>query len=441
MASPSSAVPAADLGATPPPAAARRARPGLRRPTARRAAPLLLAALASAGCGDDLPTGPPPALRELPRALTASERAVVAGSNAFAWELLRRAHAASPGRSTFLSPLSASAALGMTALGADGRTYDAMREVLGFQGLAHDELAAAYGSLLDLLPGLDPSVDLAVANALWHREGEVLLAPFLDAVRTHFDARVEGLDFGDPAATDVINAWVSDATGGAIETLVKPPIPSNLVLYLMNAVHFRGGWRAPFDPNDTRPADFHLPDGSTATVSMMALDADSLAYASGDGWDAVELPYGAGAWVMDLVVPRPGVALAEAVASIEAAVADLDAAPRGRVAVHLPRFELEWEGVLDSALIALGMAEAFTPAADFSRMRAGGGLWIDEVKQKTFVAVDERGTVAAAATSVALIDSAPPTVRADRPFLVVIRERLSGAVLFAGAVVEAPREG
>ncbi|MBW3535701.1 MAG: hypothetical protein KY453_10900 [Gemmatimonadetes bacterium] len=241
------------------------AAPGLRVALAGIA---VAASLAAVACGGDSPTGPPPALRELPRALTTTERAAVAGSNRFAWDLLRRVHEAAPDSSAFLSPLSASVALAMTAMGADGDTWTQMRDMLGFQGVERDAMAQAYAGLTDLILGLDPTVELAVANALWHRRGEVLETPFLDAVRTHFDARVEGLDFGDPAALGTINGWVEDATRGRIDEIVKT-IPGNVVLYLMNAVYFKGSWRYRFDPADTRTADFHTGEGEAAPVRMM----------------------------------------------------------------------------------------------------------------------------------------------------------------------------
>ncbi|MBW3535700.1 MAG: serpin family protein [Gemmatimonadetes bacterium] len=413
----------------------------------RRAAPGALAlGLIVAACGTDA-TGPSEPIDTLPRSLTVSERAVVEGSNRFAWSLLRQVYDAEPSASVFLSPLSASMALGMTALGAEGDTWTQMRDMLGFEGLSHEEVGVAYEGLLEMLLDLDPQVRLDIANSLWHRDAFTLEAPFLDAVRTHFDAHVEGLDFNDPGAAAAMNRWASDATQGKIDEVVQPPIDPLTMLFLMNAVYFKGDWRSGFDPDATQRQPFHRLDGGTTPVRLMEL-SDTLRYAAGEGWVGVELPYGGGAWVMDVIVPEEG-RVGDVVADLPSAVAALHSASRGgEVRVFLPRFRLEWKRVLNDDLAALGMTDAFSPAhADFGRMRADArdlGLYVKQVRQNTFVEVNEEGTEAAAVTVVevgVVCACGPPTVRADRPFLVVIRERLSGTVLFAGAIVEPPVEG
>ena len=407
------------------------------------AAGLAVVILAAAGCDTIFGPGDPvPAttITELPRELTGPEVEAIGASNAFGFDLLREMLSDEPDGSVFLSPFSASMALGMTLNGAAGVTYDAMRSTLRFDGLSEDEINESYRELLRLLVDLDPSVELAVGNAVWYREVRTLRQSFRERVEAYFDARVQGLDFSDPAAADVINAWVRDATRNRIDKIVDPPIPGNVEAFLMNAVYFKAGWMEPFDPEQTREAPFHLPDGSASPVELMTR-TDTLPYHGTDRFDAVDLPYAGGAYSMIVVVPRAGTTVHDLASEMDrtawdALVTDLRTT---RVKVSLPRFELEWEKVLNDVLKALGMEVAFDGGADFSRMFQDVGVWSDEVKQKSFVRVDEEGTEAAAVTNVVMVSSMPPEVRADRPFLFAIRERLSGTILFLGVILEAPR--
>lgn len=402
-------------------------------------APLLGGCDSIFGGGDQEPLPPAP-ITELPRPLGAAEVQLVQAGNAFGFDLLRRLAAEKVGSTVFISPLSASMALGMALNGAAGSTFEGMRSALYLEGLELEAANAAYRDLLDLLAGLDPGVELGVANAVWHRTGVQVLDDYRSRVQQAFDARIEGLDFSDPAAANRINGWVREATKGRIDEMVTPPIPSNMVAYLMNAVYFKGGWTEPFDPALTRQARFRLADGGTAPVDLMMRD-DTIRHRVSGSWAAADLPYAGGAFAMTVVVPAEGVTLDEILDGLTPEWWEelVDGLGTSRAMVSLPRFELEWEGALDDALQAMGMMEAFDPGrADFSQMFQGGGVWIDEVKQKSFLRVDEEGTEAAAVTSVAMPSSIPPEIRADRPFLLAIRERLTGSILFLGAIREAP---
>ena len=404
---------------------------------------VLLTAFTLTGCdgilGPGGGSGTPPAITELPRALSPTEIQTITASNAFGFELLRELLDDEPDESIFLSPFSASMALGMTMNGADGETFEAMRSTLQFGELTDDEINAAYRGLLDLLSGLDPDVELAIGNSVWFRENLTVRQSFRDRVESSFDARVQGLDFSAPGAADVINGWASEATQGRIDEMIEPPIPGNIVAYLMNAVYFNAGWTRTFDPADTEPGEFERPDGTTATVEFMTKQ-DTVPVHSNHLWTAVDLPYEGQAWVMTVVVPHRTLSLHEIIGELtledwNEIVGNLNVA---EVRIALPRFELEWEAVLNDQLKRMGMEIAFDGRADFTRMFENSSPWIDEVKQKTFVRVDEEGTEAAAVTSVSMEESGPMTLRADRPFLFAIRERLSGTILFMGAIVEPP---
>jgi serine protease inhibitor len=398
--------------------------------------------LSIASCGDG-PVAPQP-ITELPRDLTAAERAVVQASNTFAVDLLNEVHRTAPDSTVFLSPLSASMALGMTMNGAAGGTLDQMRAMLGFGSLPMSDVDASYRGLLDVLGSLDSHVELDIANAIFHRSTFQFETTFLDTVRTYFDAEVQGLDFSDPAAVVTINDWVRQATKNRIDGIVDPPIDPQTMAFLLNAVYFKGDWTKRFDTKDTYTGSFHLVDGGTSDVRFMS-KKDTLAYRASDAWQAVELPYGGGAWVMTVAVPTQGHSLDDLSADL-ATLLDPDATwSKQTVVIHLPRFQLEWERVLNADLKALGMVDAFSPIdADFTPMFRNAReaqLHVQEVKQKTFLKVDETGTEAAAVTSVSVGVTSVPLeyiVEANRPFFMAIRERLTGAVLFAGYIVQPP---
>ena len=392
-----------------------------------------------AGCSGD-PTVPPDDITALPRELSQTERAVIEASNRFTFDLLKEVNRDEGGANVFISPLSASMALGMTLNGAEGTTFEAMRGTLGFEGLSRAEINRSFHDLIALLRDLDPLVTLGICNSIWYRLGFPVLEPFLETTREFFDAEVAGLDFNDPAAAEVINAWVREATRDKIDEIVDSPIETDIVMFLINAIYFNGTWTYEFDPEETREADFHRDDGTTVPIRLMAQTAE-LPYAWTDEYVAVDLPYGGGAFVMTVVVPTAGTGIDSLIESLdderwERLLAEL---AKTEVEVHLPRFKLEYEKTLNDVLSALGMGIAFTPAADFSRMTPGGGVWISEVKQKSFVEVDEEGTEAAAATVVVVELSAGPALRADRPFLFAIRERFSGTLLFVGKLADPPQ--
>lgn len=274
-----------------------------------------------------------------------------------------------------------------------------------------------------------------IANSVWHEEAQAVMPDFLDRVQEYFDAQVDGVDFGDPATLDRINAWVSEKTEGRIEDILNS-LPGGAVMVLLNAIYFQGDWTAAFDPEDTHPGTFTRGDGSTVTAELMSRDG-TFGYRRGTDHQVVEIPYGGQAFALTALLPDPGVTVNDLVSRLDADswaawVTDVDTL---RVHVRFPKFELEWEAQLNEPLQRLGMVDAFQAGgADFSRAFPGGGPWIDQVLQKSFVKVDEEGTEAAAATAVVIVTSAPSTVSLDRPFIFAIRERLSGTVLFLGIV-------
>jgi serpin B len=409
------------------------------------AALLISFALPLAGCAlsTDEGKGPPPLLTELPRSLSAPETLLIGASNQLGFDLLREARRAAPDSNLLLSPLSAAMALGMTLNGAAGTTLDSMRLALRLGSAPLADIDAGYRSLLDLLGGLDKSSEFQIANSLWADSGYPLLPMFLDAGRSSFDAEVRTLDLQAPATLGTINSWVNDKTKGKIPSILDY-IRSDEVMFLINAIYFKGQWRLGFDPKLTRALPFHAADGSVQNVATMSGVAKPRGLGATASAELIELLYGNGAFAMTIVLPMAGHSLGELVDGLDAArFAEWTAAiHESEFGLLLPKFRLDYKRELKDDLSALGMRIAFdAEQADFSRMAdvSQQRLFITRVTQKTFVDVNEEGTEAAAATSVGMgTTSAPATIAVDRPFLFVLRERLSGTIFFLGQVNRIP---
>ncbi|MEK7400967.1 MAG: serpin family protein, partial [Gemmatimonadota bacterium] len=396
---------------------------------------LLLSAVASCGLfTDPAPSGPPAQLTGLPRVLTADEVRVSGAANQFALALFKRLNAAQPAENVFVSPLSVSFALGMTMNGANGTTFDEMRSTLGFGADELTAINAGYRGLLSLESGLDASTTFRIANSVWHRQTLPVMPTFVDAMRQTFDADVRASPF-DASTLTAVNRWVSQKTAGKIPTILEQISPND-VMFLVNAIYFKGSWRDRFDPKRTTDGSFAAVGGAQQVPMMHRPDGEGrLRFHWTPAATVGELSYGNGAFVMSIVMPQ---------GDVDAFVATLDTASwrallapmlQADYAVRLPKFKLEYKRELKDDLKALGMQTPFLGgAADFTRMStAGKQLFIAFVQHKTFVDVNEEGTEAAAVTNVGMgIVSAPPCLCVDRPFIFAIRERFSGTILFMG---------
>ena len=392
---------------------------------------LLLAALV-AGCASTVSSDNEPA-----RALTKEESSVVEADNAFGLTLLRTLGRESTDSNLFISPLSVSMALGMTLNGAVGPTRDSMERTLALSGLTPTQINEAYRSLKDLLTGLDPSVKFSIANSIWYRDGLSVEQEFVNTNKTYFDAVTSSLDFDSPDAATRINAWVSDNTAGKIRKIAPEPIPRDLVMFLINAIYFKGSWTSRFDMKSTTDATFTNGDGTTTPVKMMYQKNAKLPMYADSDMQMVDLPYGNGRYSMVIMLPNAGRTVDNLIARLDPSTwaSWMEKLHETEGEIYLPRFTITWESSLADPLKALGMGLAFSAQADFSKIGAGGGLAIGDVRHKTFVEVNEEGTEAAAVTSVEIIrTSVGPAMRVDRPFLFAIRERHSGTILFAGKV-------
>jgi serpin B len=342
--------------------------------------------------------------------------------------------------SVFVSPVSAQLALAMAAAGAKGDTRRAMLDVLGLHGR---DLASEVSELLLRLDSAGGG-SVEIANSLWARQELRLDPTYVADVERGFRGQARSLDFGSPAAAGEINRWVADATHGKIDTLVAS-IPPAVVLYLVNATYFHGDWLTPFDGAATREGTFTLADGGRVGVPLMRREGQ-FAYADGHGWQAVALPYRDSTLRMLVVLPAAPLSAAAFGPYLERARLDEIVAgmvPGQRGELRLPRFRLDHDLQLAEPLAAMGMAPAFSRGADFSGISVDcdARCLISGVQQRTHLEVDEKGTVAAAATQVAVALSMAVTAErfhmsVDRPFLLAIEDGATGALLFLGVIAD-----
>jgi len=408
----------------------------------RFVAPMLAVAIAGGACSDSTPpdpSAPRPALTQLPRALTSSEQTVLTAANAYSFALWRTINDSLPADNVFVSPLSVSFALGMTLNGANGTTYDEMRSALQFGNVNLAAVDSGYKSLIALLTSLDPSTTMQIANAIFYSQTFAFNSSFTQTVATYFDAEVKPRDFHDLQGTlTAVNAWASTKTNGRIPQVLDSVDPS-AVMYLLNAIYFKGSWRERFDPAETHDGTFHAVRGDQS-VKLMHRQSKML-YAETSDYQAVDLPYGDSAFTMTVLLPKAGRSVESVAASLTpSAWQSLSASfSQHEVDLTLPKVTLSWKRELSGNMKALGMRAAFADGADFTRMSPlGNQLVMSILQQNTFVSIDETGTEAAAVTVGGIsVTSAPSvtTVRVDRPFIFVIRERLSGTVLFMGKIV------
>jgi len=374
------------------------------------------------------------------RTLSTSEQAITEADNNFGLKLFRQIAPIEAESNIFISPLSVSMALGMVYNGADGETRSEIHSMLEFGDLTAEEINQSYRSLIDLLSTADKDVTFEIANSIWYRNGFSVLSEFLQLNTTYFDAVVSALDFNRSDAADIINDWVSEKTHEKIPTIVDPPIDPYTVMFLINAIYFKGTWTYEFDPENTLDAPFYLKNGSQTTCDMMNHKATH-GYFANDQIQVADLTYGEIGYSMTVILPNSGVDV-DSVAAAMSAGNWTDwtyGLTETEVNVSLPKFKTEYEIGLIPSLEALGMKQAFDPyQANFDKINPDYDLYISKVKHRTFVDVNEEGTEAAAVTSIEIgYTSVGEDVdfRVDRPFIFVLREKNTGTILFIGKIV------
>jgi serpin B len=382
-----------------------------------------------------------------PDVSTSEQASLVEGNSAFAFELYKALKEEEG--NLFYSPYSISLALAMTYAGARGETAQQMADTLQFM-LEQDRLHPAFNWLDAELASRGEGAEgkdgegfrLNIVNAIWGQKDYEFLSDFLDVLAENYGAGLRILDFINETEQSrvAINDWVSDQTEGRIEDLIPPGVISELTrLVLTNAIYFNAAWAYPFDEDMTADGPFYLLDGGQVTVPIMR-QTESFGYTEGEGYQAVELLYDGGELSMVIILPEAGQfgAFEETLNAQQVGDIISDLQPT-EVALKMPQFEFESEFSLKDTLAGMGMPIAFTENADFSGMTGKPELLISDVVHKAFVAVDEAGTEAAAATAVIMkltgVPEPPVEVTIDHPFIFLIRDIETGAILFVGRVM------
>ena len=371
------------------------------------------------------------------RDLTVLEKSVVSSDNSFGLKLFSRMNTVEQNKNVFISPFSVSMALGMALNGADGSTLDSMKQVLEHSNCTMQEINESYKNISTILTHLDSKVVFQIANSIWCRNDFQVIPAFLNDCHEYFDAEAASLDFSSPSAVQTINNWVNSKTNGKIPTILDQ-IPPEVVMYLINAIYFKGTWTYQFDPAKTTDAVFTFSAGNTVSCRMMN-QKTTYAYHATEQAQIIDLPYSNRSFSMTIILPKEGINIDQFAAELtqqqwDTFVNSLDST---EVDLSMPKFKVEYEKTLNDELSAMGMEIAFSDFANFSRI-AHASLAISEVKHKTFVDVDEEGTEAAAVTSVGITLTAMPSIPSmyiDRPFIFAIREHKSGTILFIGKIV------
>ncbi|AVH66657.1 MULTISPECIES: serpin family protein [unclassified Nostoc] len=368
---------------------------------------------------------------------------IVESSNKFGFKLFSEVLKDDKGENNiFISPSSIAIALAMTYNGASGSTQQAMAKTLELQGMNLPEINSAYAAALkQLLDNQDAKVQLSIANSLWANQDVSFAPDFLKRTQDFYQAKVSNLNFKDAAASSIINNWVKENTKGKITKIVEKIEPSQ-VLFLINAIYFKGNWSNEFDKSKTAQYPFYITPSRRKQHLMMSQEGD-YRYYENEQFQAVSLPYGKdGKTSFYIFLPKQNSNLKALYQnlSFENWEKWMTQFNKQKGFIRLPRFKTDYEVTLNDALKSLGMAEAFSNKANFSGM--GKNFAISQVKHKTFVEVNEEGTEAAAATSVGIVATSlreepePFRMIVDRPFFCAIRNNQTGNILFMGSIIE-----
>jgi serpin B len=344
-------------------------------------------------------------------------------------------------KNVFVSPSSVALALAMTYNGAGGETKQAMANALELQGMTLEEVNQANANLKQVLQDADPKVQLSIANSLWASQEISFNPDFIRRNESFYDAKVETVDFRNPAAPEQINNWVKESTRGKISQIVDKINPDQ-AMFLLNAIYFKGNWTEKFNKSQTQERPFYLADGTQKNHPLMK-QSGKYSYYETDKFQAVSLPYGNERLSFYVFLPKSKSGLPEFEESLNAQNWQtwMTQFRKRQGSIQIPRFKMSYDVDLNGVLSALGMQVAFDAnKANFSGL-SSTKMKIDQVKHKTFVEVNEEGTEAAAVTSVGImptsiqIGQGPFNLVVDRPFFCAIRDNQTGEILFMGSIV------
>ena len=360
------------------------------------------------------------------------------GTTSFAFNLLHNLQQTQPAEDNlFVSPLSLHIALGMLLNGTEKETAAEILKTLQMEGISMADLNSAYNTLINDLPVADSRVSLGLANSVWYRSGFQVENEFQSVMKNSFNSEITGLPF-DNAAKDKINQWASDKTNGKIKKVLDKISPDQ-VMFLLNALYFKGDWKSKFDSKLTVDTPYALEKGGSKTVKMMNVKS-AFMIAADTRFSIVQLPYSSGQFNMTLIIPHEGTTIDQVLSGLtDSKWKELTGQLSEKtVTVGLPRFQLDYSIKLNETLKKMGIQRAFTDAADLGKISKSSGLFVDFVKQDTYLGIDEQGTEAAAVTTIGigLTSAGPqePRFICDRPFGLIISENTSNTILFLGRI-------
>ena len=373
-----------------------------------------------------------------PIELTVKQTKKANADNCFAFNMFKEVSALSENTNTFFSPLSLNMALGMLYNGASGETRTEMAEVLDMADFTETEINEYYQKLSQALLNIDPLTDISIANSIWYRDGYPVKQPFINVNQKYFDAMVRALDFNRSDAADIINKWCADKTKDRITEIIENSIPDDVIMYLINALYFKSQWQFEFDKTQTKLDDFTKVGNQIKKVNMME-QTTTLPYYADQHLQCVEMPYGNQAFSMVAILPAYNQDIDQLIDYLDNTVWRniIDNLREQNVRLKLPRFKVECELPLNKPVWNVGMKRIF--GGGFANI-SNGPLAVSNIKQKTFVEVNEEGTEAAAVTVIEMreLSNSGTSIPffANRPFLYLIKEKSTGTILFIGRMDE-----
>ena len=368
--------------------------------------------------------------------LTQEQKALVAKSNDFSFNLYRAIHAADHQKSNITSPLSVAYVLGMLNDGANGNTAKEISQVLGF-GATKQAINEYCKALIDQAPIADPSVILQIANIVAANQDVTLEKDFKNAMQNYYSTEVASLDFSKQSSVDYLNTWCKEKSGGMIPSIIDALSPEDL-LVLMNAVYFKATWTEKFDEKETQEEVFTKADGSTIKLPMMHRNAQ-IRYCTNEVYTGIWLPFGSGdRWSMKVLLPEEGKTIDDIVKSLTGESWENNYWQHAIVDIKMPRFSTKSDIMLNDMVSKLGAPSIFDPQkADFSLISKNQKqFYVSQMKQKAAIEVNEEGTKTTAVTVSMMTGSnivnGKGEFHANRPFVYVIQEWSSGAIFFIG---------
>jgi len=366
---------------------------------------------------------------------------IIAADNQFGFELFRKVNASlDEPKNTMISPMSVSLALAMVYNGTEGNTKKQIEDMLHKASLTPDDINQSYKELVAALSSHDPKVELSISNAIFYRNTFPVKNNFIATNQNYYSAEVAGLDFSKSAETlNKVNGWVTTNTKGKIDKIIEQ-VNAEDIMYLLNAIYFNGEWKYQFDTKKTSDMSFTKEDKSSIEVPTMTIEKPFNFY-SHQSFELLEMPYGSGKYSMLIFLPKTGKQTDDVISLLNSENVNdwISKLTEQKKEVFLPKFEFKFDDSLKDELAALGMTDAFDDAkANLSGISEAAKLVISEVKHKSYIKVDERGTEAAAVTGITVGVTSMPidnSFRADHPFVFAIREKDTKAILFIGKVM------